>query len=108
MAKAEQPGDPNMALARHFAASLGTAPPLPRSLQSVERRAELVHRIDAPLVERLELFAVVGGIATRVRDILRVTPELGDHRARIFSGSEQTDQPLAHRTEFWRRTVSAK
>src|SRR5881296_1068956 len=22
----------------------------------------------------------------------------------IFSGSEQTDQPLAHRTEFWRRT----
>jgi len=27
-----------------------------------------------------------------------------DHRARIFSGSEQTDQPLAHRTEFWRRT----
>ena len=28
----------------------------------------------------------------------------GDHQARIFSGSEQTDQPLAHRTEFWRRT----
>ena len=27
-----------------------------------------------------------------------------DHRARIFSGSEQTDQPLAHRPEFWRRT----
>ena len=29
-----------------------------------------------------------------------------DHRARIFSGSEQTDQPPAHRTEFWRRTSS--
>src|SRR5437879_1242617 len=28
----------------------------------------------------------------------------GDHRARIFSGSEPTDQPLVHRTEFWRRT----
>src|SRR5947209_1290567 len=27
-----------------------------------------------------------------------------DHWAKIFSGSEQTDQPLAHRTEFWRRT----
>src|SRR5882762_8206271 len=27
-----------------------------------------------------------------------------DHRARIVSGSEPTDQPLAHRTEFWRRT----
>src|SRR3989454_2848570 len=25
-------------------------------------------------------------------------------RAKIFSESEQTDQPLAHRTEFWRRT----
>src|SRR6059036_1469184 len=33
-----------------------------------------------------------------------------DHRAKIFSGSEQTDQPLAHRTEFWRRTglISSK
>src|SRR3989442_13740590 len=28
-----------------------------------------------------------------------------DHRAKIFSESEQTDQPLAHRTEFWRRTA---
>ena len=28
----------------------------------------------------------------------------GDHRARIFSGSEPTDQPLVHRTEFCRRT----
>src|SRR2546430_7768395 len=27
----------------------------------------------------------------------------GDHRARIFSESEPTDQPLVHRTEFWRR-----
>src|SRR2546426_12165326 len=28
----------------------------------------------------------------------------GDHRARILSGSEPTDQPLARRTQFWRRT----
>jgi hypothetical protein len=28
----------------------------------------------------------------------------GDHRARILSGSEPTDQPLGRRTEFWRRT----
>jgi len=27
-----------------------------------------------------------------------------DHRAEIFSGSEPTDQPLARRTVFWRRT----
>jgi hypothetical protein len=31
----------------------------------------------------------------------------GDHRAGIFSGSEPTDQPFAHRTEFWRRTAAA-
>src|SRR2546426_4978180 len=31
-----------------------------------------------------------------------------DHRAKIFSESEQTDQPLAHRTEFWRRTGRAR
>ena len=30
--------------------------------------------------------------------------EEGDHRAEIVSGSEPIDQPLAHRTEFWRRT----
>ncbi len=65
-----------MALAHHFATSLGPAPPLPQSLEPVERRAELVHRLDAPLVERLELFAVVGQIATRIRDIIRITPEL--------------------------------
>src|SRR2546425_10585970 len=28
----------------------------------------------------------------------------GDHRARILSGSEPTDQPLGRRTKFWRRT----
>jgi len=28
----------------------------------------------------------------------------GDHRARILSGSEPTDQPLGPWTEFWRRT----
>src|SRR5205823_13835265 len=28
----------------------------------------------------------------------------GDHGGRIFSGSEPTDQPLVHRTEFWRGT----
>ena len=28
----------------------------------------------------------------------------GDHQARILSGSELIDQPLAHRMEFWRRT----
>ena len=27
-----------------------------------------------------------------------------NHRAEILSGSEPTDQPLAQRTEFWRRT----
>src|SRR5438445_4318237 len=27
-----------------------------------------------------------------------------DHWARIVSGSQPTDQPLAHRTKFWRRT----
>lgn len=75
MTSAQQPGDPNMALALHFARSLGPASLLPESLQRVERRAELVHRIDAPLVEHLELFHVVGQIATRVRDIIRVTPE---------------------------------
>jgi hypothetical protein len=32
----------------------------------------------------------------------------GDHQARILSGSELIDQPLAHRIEFWRRTGRAK
>ncbi len=36
-----------MALALHFARSLGLAPILPESLQRVERRAELVHRCAA-------------------------------------------------------------
>ncbi len=31
--------------------------------------------------------------------------EEGDHRAEIVSGSEPIDQPLARRTEFWRRTT---
>ena len=30
----------------------------------------------------------------------------GDHQARILSGSELIDQPLAHRMEFWRRTTT--
>ena len=68
MTRLEQPGDPNMALALHFARSLGPAPILPESLQRVERRGELVHRVDAPLVENLDLFDVVGQIATRVRE----------------------------------------
>jgi hypothetical protein len=75
MARPEQSGDPNMVLALHFARTLGPTPPLPESLQRVERRAELVHRIDAPLVAHLDLVDVVGRIATRVRDIIRVTPE---------------------------------
>ena len=29
----------------------------------------------------------------------------GDHHARILSGSELIDQPLAHRMEVWRRTT---
>ena len=33
----------------------------------------------------------------------QVEPE-GDHRSGILSGSEPTDQPLAGRTAFWRRT----
>src|SRR5207247_4333461 len=29
----------------------------------------------------------------------------GDHRVRIVSGLEPTDQPLGRRTEYWRRTT---
>ncbi len=75
MARAEEQGDPNMVLAHHFATNLGPAPPLLQPLQPVERRAELVDRIDAPLVKHVDLLAVVGRIATRVRDVIRVTPE---------------------------------
>ena len=42
--------------------------------------------------------------AEQERDESEQMDQEDDHRARIFSGSEQTDQPLAHRTEFWRRT----
>jgi hypothetical protein len=30
----------------------------------------------------------------------------GDHRVKIFSGSEPTDQALGYRTDFWRGTGS--
>src|SRR5438034_11561468 len=45
--------------------------------------------------------------AEQERDESEQMDQEDDHRARIFSGSEQTDQPLAHRTEFWRRTAPA-
>src|SRR5882762_8899559 len=42
--------------------------------------------------------------AAQEREESEQVEQEGDHRARIFSVSEQTDQPLAHRPEFWRRT----
>jgi len=38
------------------------------------------------------------------RDEPQEVKQEGDHRAGIFSGSRATDQPLARRPEFWRRT----
>ena len=108
MARPDQAGDPNMALALHFARNLGPTPTLPESLQLVERRAELVHRIDAPIVENLDLFDVVGRIATRVRDIMRVTaefmPDVEDPTdrlniaLRLWSGCLSAAKTIAHET----------
>jgi hypothetical protein len=97
-----------MLLALHFARNLGPTQTLPEPLQPVERRAELVHRIDAPLVENLDLVDVVGRIATRVRDILAVTPEFMpdvdspiDHlniAIRLWSGCLSAAKTIAHET----------
>jgi len=66
-----------------------------------------VHRplVDGQLLPQGEVLE--GGLAVAAEQEREESEQMDqedDHRARIFSGSEQTDQPLAHRTEFWRRT----
>src|SRR5439155_23480159 len=42
--------------------------------------------------------------AAEEREESKQAEQEGDHRAGTVAGSEPTDQPLARRTEFWRRT----
>ena len=66
-----------------------------------------VHRplVDGQLLPQSEVLeGELAVAAEQERDESEQMDQEDDHRARIFSGSEQTDQPLAHRTEFWRRT----
>jgi hypothetical protein len=44
--------------------------------------------------------------AAEDREESKQVEQEGDHRTGTVSGSEPTDQPLARRTEFWRRTTA--
>src|SRR5258708_26236068 len=63
--------------------------------------------IDGELVAQSE---VVNGelavVAAEKWEESKQVEQKGDHRTRIVSGSEPTDQPLGCRTGFWRRTAS--
>jgi hypothetical protein len=91
---AQQPPDPNMRLARHFAENLGERPEYPASLKamSVETRAEMLNRIDGPLIEfwpssEDALFKLFAQIAKQLAKIAELTknylPEVPDPLVRI-------------------------
>lgn len=84
------PSDQNMELARLLAQGLGAAPALPKSLASVERRAEFIHRIDGPLIVSLDLDQIVAGIGSRIREIAEVSmdymPDVADPLVRVNIG----------------------
>ena len=50
-------------------------------------------------------FSELAVAAAQEREESEQMEQEDDHRARIFSRSEPTDQPLGRRTEFWRRTA---
>ncbi len=61
--------------------------------------------VDGPLLPQGEVLeGELAVAAAQEREESEQMEQEDDHRARIVSGSEPTDQPLAHRTEFWRRT----
>src|SRR3989441_11522997 len=66
-----------------------------------------VHRslVDGQLLPQGEVLEGELAVApAEEREESKSVEQEGDHRTGILSGSEQTDQSLAHRTEFWRRT----
>lgn len=80
-----------MEVARLFAEGLGPAPCLPESLHDVQRRAELVHKIDAPLIPDAqnvpELVAKLGArLGTIANSTMVFLPEISDGLIRLNVG----------------------
>ena len=70
--------------------------------QSGPRHRSFVH--GELLTQGEVLQGELAGAAAEEREESNQMEHEGDHQARILSGSELIDQPLAHRMEFWRRT----
>lgn len=113
---APRPRDPNVDLARHFAESLGEKPEHPVSLKamSVETRAEMLDRIDGPLIERwpsdedtpFGLFAQIAKQLAKIADVTKDDlPDVPDSLVRInivlrlWAGCLETAKTIALETK---------
>ena len=61
--------DPSMMIAWLFSTNLCPPQPLPVILQSFQRRAELVHVIDGPFWQQIDLASLVSVLARRVGEV---------------------------------------
>jgi hypothetical protein len=68
--------DPSMDIAWLFGTHLCPPQPLPASLRSFQRRAELVHAIDGPFWKDLQLFSLVCVLARRVGEVAELPAPL--------------------------------
>jgi hypothetical protein len=110
--------DPSMEIAWLFGTNLCPPQPLPASLQSFQRRAELVHAIDGPFWQQMDLDSLVSVLARRVGEVAdRSAPFMPDvpdplHRLnialRFWSGCLDAAKTIAPATNSGPNTPESR